>query len=85
MRDHYVGVRLPSELVKRAKAVAAVDRRSLSNYILTLIERDVRQHDTEASTIQESGSGYTAPRMLPDAKRGGKQKPSKSDKSRRAS
>ncbi len=40
--SRYVGFRAPDELIERAKQVAEQDRRSLSNYIVKLIEDDLR-------------------------------------------
>ncbi len=37
----YTAFRCPEELLEKAKARAQKDRRSLSNYLITLIERDV--------------------------------------------
>jgi hypothetical protein len=37
----YTAFRCPEELLEKAKAKAARDRRSLSNYIIMLIEKDV--------------------------------------------
>jgi hypothetical protein len=38
----YTAFRCPEDLLELAKVKAKRDRRSLSNYIITLIERDVR-------------------------------------------
>jgi hypothetical protein len=38
----YTAFRCPEDLLELAKVKAKKDRRSLSNYIITLIERDVR-------------------------------------------
>ena len=37
----YTAFRCPEDLLEKAKAKARRDRRSLSNYIITLIEKDV--------------------------------------------
>jgi hypothetical protein len=37
----YTAFRCPEDLLEKAKARARRDRRSLSNYIITLIEKDV--------------------------------------------
>jgi hypothetical protein len=37
----YTAFRCPEDLLEKAKAKAKRDRRSLSNYIITLIEKDV--------------------------------------------
>jgi hypothetical protein len=37
----YTAFRCPEDLLEKAKAKARGDRRSLSNYIITLIEKDV--------------------------------------------
>ena len=47
----YTAFRCPEDLLEKAKAKARGDRRSLSNYIITLIEKDVGGE--EAKTGQE--------------------------------
>ena len=37
----YTAFRCPEDLLERAKLKASKDRRSLSNYLITLIEKDV--------------------------------------------
>ncbi|HSI12543.1 MAG TPA: hypothetical protein VK961_10885 [Chthoniobacter sp.] len=44
----YTAFRCPEDLLELAKIKAKKDRRSLSNYIITLIEKDVQ--DEEAVT-----------------------------------
>lgn len=39
----YTAFRCPEDLLELAKLKARKDRRSLSNYIITLIERDVQE------------------------------------------
>ncbi len=39
----YTAFRCPEDLLELAKVKAKRDRRSLSNYIITLIERDVQE------------------------------------------
>ena len=39
----YTAFRCPEDLLELAKVKAKKDRRSLSNYIITLIERDVQE------------------------------------------
>ena len=43
----YTAFRCPQDLLEKAKAKARDDRRSLSNYIITLIEKDVNQGTQE--------------------------------------
>jgi hypothetical protein len=38
----YTAFRCPEDLLAKAKLKAKADRRSLSNYIITLLEKDVR-------------------------------------------
>ncbi len=38
----YTAFRCPEDLLLKAKARARADRRSLSNYLITLIEKDVK-------------------------------------------
>jgi hypothetical protein len=42
MTTQYTAFRCPLDLLAKAKAKAAADRRSLSNYVITLIEKDVK-------------------------------------------
>ncbi len=42
MNSKYTAFRCPEDLLELAKVKAKKDRRSLSNYIITLIEKDVR-------------------------------------------
>lgn len=39
----YTAFRCPQDLLELAKVKAKKDRRSLSNYIITLIEKDVKE------------------------------------------
>jgi hypothetical protein len=39
----YTAFRCPEDLLELAKTKARKDRRSLSNYIITLIEKDVKE------------------------------------------
>jgi predicted HicB family RNase H-like nuclease len=47
----YTAFRCPEDLLELAKVKAKKDRRSLSNYIITLIEKDVQ---TELSASEEA-------------------------------
>jgi len=47
----YTAFRCPEDLLEKAKARARRERRSLSNYIITLIEKDVQ---SEATTAEEA-------------------------------
>ena len=42
----YTAFRCPDDLLAKAKVKAARDRRSLSNYLITLIEKDVIDEPT---------------------------------------
>jgi hypothetical protein len=46
----YTAFRCPEDLLELAKVKAKRDRRSLSNYIITLIERDVKDLAPETTT-----------------------------------
>ena len=46
----YTAFRCPEDLLELAKVKAKKDRRSLSNYIITLIEKDVRDLPSEDET-----------------------------------
>ncbi len=41
MSSKYTAFRCPEDLLEKAKARAKRDRRSLSNYLITLIDKDV--------------------------------------------
>ncbi len=43
----YTAFRCPEDLLEQAKVRAKKDRRSLSNYIITLIEKEVAKPETE--------------------------------------
>ncbi len=60
----YTAFRCPEDLLELAKVKAKRDRRSLSNYIITLIEKDVR----DMSHI----NGDSDPELVSGAKRRGK-------------
>ena len=47
----YTAFRCPEDLLELAKVKAKKDRRSLSNYIITLIEKDVQD---EAGAAEEA-------------------------------
>ncbi|MEI9892432.1 MAG: hypothetical protein WDN28_00520 [Chthoniobacter sp.] len=47
----YTAFRCPEDLLELAKVKAKKDRRSLSNYIITLIEKDVQE---EVAATDES-------------------------------
>jgi hypothetical protein len=47
----YTAFRCPEDLLELAKVKAKKDRRSLSNYIITLIERDVKD-ESELETAE---------------------------------
>ena len=44
--SHYTAFRCPDDLLAKAKVKASKDRRSLSNYLITLIEADVKNEPT---------------------------------------
>jgi predicted HicB family RNase H-like nuclease len=53
----YTAFRCPEDLLEMAKVKAKRDRRSLSNYIITLIEKDVQDM---ASDEQRNGKKLVA-------------------------
>jgi len=55
MNSKYTAFRCPEDLLQKAKIRAKQDRRSLSNYLITLIDRDVARLDETA--ILENGDG----------------------------
>jgi len=46
MTTHYTAFRCPDDLLAKIKARATGDRRSLSNYLVLLIEKDVADEPT---------------------------------------
>lgn len=57
--NKFVGVRLPDDMVEAAKIAAASEHRTLSNYILTLIDKDLRERTTgTGQVIQDSSPAY---------------------------
>lgn len=58
----FVGVRLPPDLLAEAKAVAAEEDRTLSNYLLSLVRKDITERKTRSgNTIEESAQKYKTP------------------------
>ncbi len=53
MSSKYTAFRCPEDLLEKAKLRAKRDRRSLSNYLITLIDKDVASLGDEA---EESSS-----------------------------
>ena len=47
----YTAFRCPDDLLAKAKVKATKDRRSLSNYIITLIEKDVIDEPTPKKAL----------------------------------
>ena len=50
MTTHYTAFRCPDDLLAKIKVKAAGDRRSLSNYLVLLIEKDVAGEPTPLKT-----------------------------------
>jgi len=48
MSSKYTAFRCPEDLLEKAKIRAKRDRRSLSNYLITLIDKDVAGMDEES-------------------------------------
>ena len=46
MTSKYTAFRCPDDLLAKAKFKASKDRRSLSNYLITLVEKDVADEPT---------------------------------------
>ncbi len=60
MSSKYTAFRCPEDLLEKAKLRAKRDRRSLSNYLITLIDKDVAGMDEEeAEENAESSSKET--------------------------
>jgi hypothetical protein len=54
MSSKYTAFRCPEDLLEKAKTRAKRDRRSLSNYLITLIDKDVASLDDGA--LEEAGA-----------------------------
>jgi len=52
MSSKYTAFRCPEDLLEKAKARAKRDRRSLSNYLITLIDKDVASMGEPATEDQ---------------------------------
>ena len=50
----YTAFRCPDDLLAKAKVKALKDRRSLSNYIITLIEADVKGEPTPKQPVKKA-------------------------------
>jgi hypothetical protein len=57
----YTAFRCPEDLLERAKTRARSDRRSLSNYIITLIEKDVGSEESGAASPPRKRGSRTTP------------------------
>jgi hypothetical protein len=53
----YTAFRCPEDLLELAKVKAKKDRRSLSNYIITLIEKDVCDGSAVLASPKAEGKG----------------------------
>lgn len=51
MHSRYTAFRCPEDLLRKAKIKARRDRRSLSNYLITLIEKDVKDFDISTPKV----------------------------------
>lgn len=69
MSRRFVGVRLPTVLVDKAKDVADGENRTLSNYILNLIDEDIRRREAAGELGPRTDEGKEPP---PARKRKGK-------------
>ncbi len=56
----YTAFRCPEDLLEMAKTKAKKDRRSLSNYIITLIERDVSDMTLPEDAVRHANGKKTA-------------------------
>lgn len=54
MSSKYTAFRCPEDLLEKAKLRAKRDRRSLSNYLITLIDKDVASLTTDASEDEDT-------------------------------
>lgn len=53
----YTAFRCPEELLEKAKAKAQRDRRSLSNYLIMLIEKDVKPGRARSAAVSRRPTG----------------------------
>jgi hypothetical protein len=65
--SRYTAFRCPEDVLRRAKRVADSERRSLSNYIIRLLEEDLieravrdREYEKQKSTQHLHGSSHPA-------------------------
>ncbi len=61
----YTAFRCPEDLLELAKIKARADRRSLSNYIITLIERDVSGIRRADGEMEGATNGRKSGRQAP--------------------
>ncbi|HWL50816.1 MAG TPA: hypothetical protein VNQ90_00170 [Chthoniobacteraceae bacterium] len=54
MSSKYTAFRCPEDLLEKAKQRAKQDRRSLSNYLITLIDKDVSEMDDAGSAESQT-------------------------------
>jgi len=57
MSSKYTAFRCPEDLLEKAKTRAKHDRRSLSNYLITLIDKDVASLDD--GILEEAGVSHS--------------------------
>ena len=56
MSSKYTAFRCPEDLLEKAKVRAKKDRRSLSNYLIMLIEKDVKEESKQDSDYPLAGT-----------------------------
>ena len=57
MSSKYTAFRCPEDLLQKAKTRAKRDRRSLSNYLITLIDKDVARMEEEGNEAVGASGG----------------------------
>ena len=57
MSSKYTAFRCPEDLLEKAKTRAKRDRRSLSNYLITLIDKDVASLDDSSLEVAGASRG----------------------------
>jgi len=57
MSSKYTAFRCPEDLLEKAKTRAKRDRRSLSNYLITLIDKDVARMEEEGKEAVGASGG----------------------------
>lgn len=64
-RSHTVGLRVPIDLYRELKSIAEAERRSVSNYLLRLIEADLNEHALKTAQQATFEGPYAKQGIIP--------------------